>query len=123
MGIYCRQDVHQLAVRVGNHHLYLEDPDQADIGVHKIILHENYDSWNMQNDICLLELESVADFSSPVHRRKAFFFLHPVFLLLQKQAFLFSIPGQLSQHFLPSFWCKLPFQDTETALLLVLQIS
>ena len=69
MGIYCRQDVHQLAVRVGNHHLYLEDPDQADIGVHKIILHENYDSWNMQNDICLLELESVADFSSPVHRR------------------------------------------------------
>ena len=30
------------------------------------MLHEQYDSWTITNDICLLELESSADFSSSV---------------------------------------------------------
>ena len=61
----CRQLAGQLAVRVGNYHIYEEDPDQADIPVKTILLHEEYDSWTVENDICLLELESKADFSSP----------------------------------------------------------
>merc|ERR1711964_52232 len=46
------QSASRLGVRVGNHHLYEDDPDQEDIAV--------------ANDICLLELESSADFSSSV---------------------------------------------------------
>ena len=37
-----------------------------DIAVSKVILHEDYDSWTIENDICLLELEGQADFSSSV---------------------------------------------------------
>merc|ERR1711892_861784 len=51
---------------VGNHHLYEDDPDQMDIAVSKVILHEDYDSWTIYNDICLLELSGEADFSSSV---------------------------------------------------------
>merc|ERR1712142_20373 len=43
------QSASRLGVRVGNHHL-----------------HEDYDSWTIENDICLLELEGQADFSSSV---------------------------------------------------------
>merc|ERR1719315_145240 len=43
-----------------------EFPDQMDIAVSKVMLHEDYDSWTIENDICLLELESQADFSSSV---------------------------------------------------------
>merc|ERR1712071_688876 len=55
-----------VGVRVGNHHLYEDDPDQMDIAVSKVILHEDYDSWTIYNDICLLELSGEADFSSSV---------------------------------------------------------
>merc|ERR1712228_1014528 len=58
------QSASRLGVRVGNHHLYEDDPDQMDIAVSKVMLHEDYDSWTIENDICLLELESQADFSS-----------------------------------------------------------
>jgi len=61
-----RQSASRLGVRVGNHHLYQDDPDQEDIAVAKVMLHEQYDSWTITNDICLLELESSADFSSSV---------------------------------------------------------
>ena len=37
-----------------------------DIAVSKVILHEDYDSWTIYNDICLLELSGEADFSSSV---------------------------------------------------------
>merc|ERR1712117_960095 len=66
---YAGEFPHQIAllrVRVGNHHLYQDDPDQEDIAVAKVMLHEQYDSWTITNDICLLELESSADFSSSV---------------------------------------------------------
>merc|ERR1712013_237063 len=32
---------------VGNHHLYEDDPDQEDIAVAKVMLHEQYDSWTI----------------------------------------------------------------------------
>merc|ERR1740128_1583994 len=34
------QSASRLGVRVGNHHLYEDDPDQMDIAVSKVILHE-----------------------------------------------------------------------------------
>merc|ERR1712131_494697 len=58
------QSASRLGVRVGNHHLYDDDPDQMDIAVSKVMLHEQYDSWTIENDICLLELSGQADFSS-----------------------------------------------------------
>merc|ERR1711915_1172404 len=47
------QSASRLGVRVGNHHLYEDDPDQMDIAVSKVTLHEDYDSWTIENDICL----------------------------------------------------------------------
>ena len=61
-----RQSASRLGVRVGNHHLYEDDPDQADIAVKTVMLHEQYDSWTITNDICLLELDGMADFGSSV---------------------------------------------------------
>merc|ERR1712142_1000992 len=60
------QSASRPGVRVGNHHLYQDDPDQADIAVAKVMLHEQYDSWTISNDICLLELDGTADFGSSV---------------------------------------------------------
>merc|ERR1711992_359576 len=60
------QSASRLGVRVGNHHLYEDDPDQADIAVKTVMLHEQYDSWTITNDICLLELDGMADLSSSV---------------------------------------------------------
>merc|ERR1712077_54581 len=60
------QSASRLGVRVGNHHLYQDDPDQADIAVKTVMLHEQYDSWTITNDICLLELDGAADFGSSV---------------------------------------------------------
>merc|ERR1712154_354007 len=51
------QSASRLGVRVGNHHLYEDDPDQMDIAVSKVMLHEDYDSgplrttsvsWNLK---------------------------------------------------------------------------
>merc|ERR1711879_1100541 len=53
------QSASRLGVRVGNHHLYSDDPDQKDIAVAKVNLHPAY-------DICILDLEEAADFSSSV---------------------------------------------------------
>merc|ERR1739842_142314 len=60
------QSASRLGVRVGNHHLYEEDPEQADIAVSAVILHEDYDSWTTSNDICILDLAASADLSSDV---------------------------------------------------------
>merc|ERR1712123_357622 len=60
------QSASGLGVCVGNHHLNEEDPDQADIAVLAVHLHEDYDSWTIYNDICLLDLVSSADLSSDV---------------------------------------------------------
>merc|ERR1719361_1382629 len=60
------QSASRLGVRVGNHHLYEDDPDQKDIAVSRVVLHESYDSWTVENDICMLKLDSNADFSSSV---------------------------------------------------------
>merc|ERR1711874_617310 len=60
------QSASRLGVRVGNHHLYSDDPDQKDIAVAKVNLHPQYDSWTITNDICILDLEEAADFSSSV---------------------------------------------------------
>merc|ERR1711937_609189 len=42
------QSASRLGVRVGNHHLYEDDPDQEDIAVAKVMLHEQSDSWNLR---------------------------------------------------------------------------
>ena len=44
--------------------LYDQDPDQASFAVSEMHLHENYDSYTVLNDICMLTLEGEADFSS-----------------------------------------------------------
>jgi len=58
------QSASRLGVRVGNHHLYSDDPDQKDIAVSRVNLHPQYDSWTINNDICILDLEESADLSS-----------------------------------------------------------
>merc|ERR1712038_1556086 len=50
-------------VRVGSHHRLSDDPDQADIAVSHVYNHEDYDSWTITNDICMLHLEDSADLS------------------------------------------------------------
>ena len=60
------QSASRLGVRVGSHNLYEEDPDQADIAVAKVLNHEEYDSWTISNDICMLHLDGAADLSSSV---------------------------------------------------------
>ena len=60
-----RKDVAHLVVRVGEYSLLEVDPDQAELHVKRIILHEDYDPETVENDICMLELESEADLSSP----------------------------------------------------------
>merc|ERR1719186_1702920 len=49
-----------LGVAVGSHHLNKPDKDQENIAVAKIVMHEDYDDWTVQNDICLLQLEKAA---------------------------------------------------------------
>merc|ERR1712168_843195 len=44
----------------GSHHLNKPDKDQENIAVAKIVMHEDYDDWTVQNDICLLQLEKAA---------------------------------------------------------------
>merc|ERR1739844_717595 len=34
----------------------LGDADQENIQVSRVVMHESYDDWNVENDICLLEL-------------------------------------------------------------------
>merc|ERR1719283_423897 len=60
---------HQIALLrggVGGSNLYEDDPDQADIAVDTVANHEDYDSWTIENDICMLWLADSADFSSSV---------------------------------------------------------
>ena len=61
-----RQSASRLGVRVGAHSLHGHDPDQADIAVARVVNHEDYDSWTIENDICMLHLDGQADFSSNV---------------------------------------------------------
>merc|ERR550517_2013285 len=48
------QSASGLGVRVGSHNLYEDDPNQEDIAVSAVHNHENYDSWTIENDICML---------------------------------------------------------------------
>merc|ERR1712107_969494 len=47
---------HKLGVEVGSHNLYEDDPDQESFAVSDVGLHEDYDSWNINNDVCMLTL-------------------------------------------------------------------
>jgi len=60
------QSASRLGVRVGAHSLHGHDQDQADIAVTAVKNHENYDSWTIENDICMLDLAEDADFNSDV---------------------------------------------------------
>merc|ERR1719431_192253 len=44
------QSASRLGVRVGSHNLNSVDPDQMDIAVSKVILHEDYDSWTTSDE-------------------------------------------------------------------------
>ena len=50
----CRQRPSNLAVRVGSFHRQQQDPDQADIAVTEVRLHEDYDPWALHKypDVC-----------------------------------------------------------------------
>merc|ERR1711890_45640 len=54
------QSARHLGVAVGSHHLNKPDADQQNIAVKKVHLHEDYDSWTINNDTCLLELDGTA---------------------------------------------------------------
>merc|ERR1719239_1624517 len=56
----------KLEVEVGSHNLYEDDPDQASFAVSDVGLHEDYDSWNINNDICMLTLEGSISMGSNV---------------------------------------------------------
>merc|ERR1711997_71806 len=60
------QSASRLGVAVGAHNLYTDDADQENIQVSRVVMHESYDDWNVENDICLLELESSATMGSHV---------------------------------------------------------
>jgi len=60
------QSARRLGVAVGNHNLYSDDSDQENIQVKRIVMHPSYDSWTVENDICLLELETPATLGSKV---------------------------------------------------------
>jgi hypothetical protein len=63
---FFRTSASELGVSVGSHMLYSDDADQENIAVKTVILHEDYDSWTITNDICLLELASEATFGAHV---------------------------------------------------------
>ena len=68
------QHAHNLGVAVGAHNLYDMDEFQENIQVKHIKMHEDYDDWNILNDICLLELGSPAtmgDYVSTIALPKA----------------------------------------------------
>merc|ERR1712168_819278 len=48
------QSARRLGVAVGSHNLYSDDEDQENIQVKRVVMHEDYDSWTVENDICLL---------------------------------------------------------------------
>lgn len=52
------------SVRVGDYFLDEVDFSEEDIPIVRMILHENWDSVTMANDICLLELGAEVDTSS-----------------------------------------------------------
>jgi len=60
------QKAEKLVVRAGSHHLHEIDPDQVDLNVSAIHIHEEYDSWTIENDICVLDLSEAADVTSDV---------------------------------------------------------
>merc|ERR1712112_482819 len=57
---------HKLGVEVGSHNLYEDDPGQESFAVSEVGLHEDYDSWNINNDICMLTLEGSISMGSNV---------------------------------------------------------
>merc|ERR1712037_226335 len=65
---HCCKDMSasMLGVEVGSHNLYEDDPDQASFAVSDIGLHEDYDSWNISYDICILTLEGSISMGSNV---------------------------------------------------------
>lgn len=56
----------EMGVEVGNWHLHSKDPEQKSIGVKMLHMHEDYDSWTVANDICVLDLAEEADLNSEV---------------------------------------------------------
>merc|ERR1712203_342361 len=56
----------KLGVEVCSHNLYEDDPDQQSFAVTDVGLHEEYDIFNINNDICMLTLEGTISMGSNV---------------------------------------------------------
>merc|ERR1712038_2166813 len=56
----------KLGVEVGSHNLYEDDPDQQSFAVAEVGLHEDYNSFNINNDICMLALDGTISMGANV---------------------------------------------------------
>merc|ERR1712156_334259 len=56
----------KLGVEVGSHNLYEDDPDQQSFAVAEVGLHEDYNSFNINNDICMLTLDGTISMGANV---------------------------------------------------------
>jgi len=63
---HCCDGQKHLGVAVGAHKMHHHDKDQENIAVDQILLHEDYDSWTVENDICLLKLQHDAEIGKHV---------------------------------------------------------
>merc|ERR1712107_719618 len=57
---------YKLVVEVGSHNLYEDDPDQQSFAVAEVGLHEDYNSFNINNDICMLTLDGTISMGANV---------------------------------------------------------
>merc|ERR1711872_321251 len=62
----CRhQQAEELGVALGSHQLHQHDSHQQNIQVKRVVMHDDYDNWSMENDICLLQLAEEAQLDPP----------------------------------------------------------
>lgn len=56
----------RLEVRLGEHHIQINEGTEQFISSARVIRHPNYDSWNIDNDIMLIKLSQPASLNSYV---------------------------------------------------------
>ena len=53
-----------IKVVAGEHNLFVDEGTEQTLKVSHIVMHKNYNPSTIENDICLLQLASAADFST-----------------------------------------------------------